>query len=156
MTFTKCELCDAETGKKCIFATVKRVINGKEHFFCSERHAEAFEKKMKKDKHWTMLIRLIFENLILYQRKLFVLILRQAVYQRALVSSDCDTIDEEAYLGSEPIQRLIQWKKSWHWCIQRDQLRTLRLDSSSTYNNAYPHHYETIKSHGKARCRSQS
>jgi YHS domain-containing protein len=51
MTFSKCELCDVETGEKCIFAMVKRVINGKEHFFCSERHADAFERKMKEHMH---------------------------------------------------------------------------------------------------------
>ena len=40
----KCEFCDSETGEKCVFATVKRVIDGKEHFFCSVRHADSYEK----------------------------------------------------------------------------------------------------------------
>jgi len=46
MKIIKCEYCNVGTGEKCVFATVKRVINGKEHFFCSERHAEAYEQKL--------------------------------------------------------------------------------------------------------------
>ena len=42
MTFVKCAFCDVENGEKCVFATVKRVINGKPHYFCSEKHAEAY------------------------------------------------------------------------------------------------------------------
>ncbi|MEM3421403.1 MAG: hypothetical protein QW835_07340 [Candidatus Hadarchaeum sp.] len=44
--FIKCELCQAEIqGKKCVFAVHKRVIGGKEYFFCCESHAKRFEKK---------------------------------------------------------------------------------------------------------------
>jgi len=46
----KCENCNAETPEdKCVFATHKRVIDGKEHIFCCVRCADAFEKK-KDDK----------------------------------------------------------------------------------------------------------
>lgn len=49
--FVKCDLCNAEicdeTGK-CAFATHKKIIDGKEYFFCCEAHAKEFEKKKRK------------------------------------------------------------------------------------------------------------
>ncbi|MCZ2855602.1 MAG: transcriptional regulator [Candidatus Bathyarchaeota archaeon] len=45
-TFKKCELCNLElAGEKCAFAVHKRVIGGKEHYFCCEHHADEFEKR---------------------------------------------------------------------------------------------------------------
>ena len=45
-TFVKCEMCKAEIpADKCVFATHKRVIDGKEYVFCCIRCAEDFEKK---------------------------------------------------------------------------------------------------------------
>ena len=49
MTFVKCKLCNEEiSGEKCIFAEYKRVVEGKEYYFCSERHADDFEKELSK------------------------------------------------------------------------------------------------------------
>ena len=46
MTFVKCKLCDEEiAGEKCVFAQYQRVVDGKEYHFCSERHADEFEKE---------------------------------------------------------------------------------------------------------------
>lgn len=49
-TFIKCELCNAKitSGEKCEFAVHKRVINGKEHYFCCKHHADEFERKHRK------------------------------------------------------------------------------------------------------------
>ena len=48
MKFIKCELCSAEIpDEKCLFADYKRVINGEEHYFCCESHADSFERKRK-------------------------------------------------------------------------------------------------------------
>lgn len=34
-TFVKCEMCNAEvSADKCVFATRKRVIDGKEYIYC--------------------------------------------------------------------------------------------------------------------------
>jgi YHS domain-containing protein len=46
--FCKNDICD-ETGK-CIFAVHKRVIDGKDYYFCCEAHADNFEKEVKKKK----------------------------------------------------------------------------------------------------------
>jgi len=44
--FVKCEMCSAEIpADKCVFATHKEVIEGKEHVFCCARCAETFKKK---------------------------------------------------------------------------------------------------------------
>jgi len=52
-TFIKCDYCKAEicddTGK-CVFAIHKRVIDGKEYYFCCESHANRFEKEKRKKK----------------------------------------------------------------------------------------------------------
>ncbi|MDH5783655.1 MAG: transcriptional regulator [Candidatus Bathyarchaeota archaeon] len=45
-TFVKCELCNIEiSGEKCVFAVYKRVIDGEEHCFCCEHHADEFERE---------------------------------------------------------------------------------------------------------------
>jgi len=47
-TFVKCELCDVDVpADKCLFAIHRRVIDGKEHFFCCAYLAEKAEKKRK-------------------------------------------------------------------------------------------------------------
>jgi len=47
-SFVKCEMCNAEIpADKCVLATYKRVIEGKEYFFCCVRCAEAFKRKKK-------------------------------------------------------------------------------------------------------------
>lgn len=46
MRAARCELCMADvSGEKCVFAVYRRVIDGKEHFFCCEGHAEEFERR---------------------------------------------------------------------------------------------------------------
>jgi len=46
--FVKCELCEVEVAAgKCLFAIHRRVIDGKEHFFCCACLAEEAEKKRK-------------------------------------------------------------------------------------------------------------
>jgi len=46
--FLKCELCNAEISEeKCVFAIYKRTVDGKEHYFCCEKHANKFEEKEK-------------------------------------------------------------------------------------------------------------
>ena len=51
MKFIKCELCNIEIScEKCEFAVHKKVIDGEEHFFCCEHHADEFERKYKKQK----------------------------------------------------------------------------------------------------------
>ncbi len=46
MTFVKCKLCNEElAGENCIFAQYTRVIDGTTYSFCSERHADEFEKE---------------------------------------------------------------------------------------------------------------
>jgi YHS domain-containing protein len=48
-TFIKCELCNIEiSGEKCVFAVYKKVIDGEEHHFCCEHHADEFERKRRK------------------------------------------------------------------------------------------------------------
>ncbi len=43
-----CELCNFEIpGEKCVFAVYKRTINGVEHYFCCEHHADEFEKRTR-------------------------------------------------------------------------------------------------------------
>jgi YHS domain-containing protein len=46
-TFVKCELCKIEIsgGEKCVFAVYKRIIDGEEHYFCCEHHADEFERR---------------------------------------------------------------------------------------------------------------
>ncbi|MGQ9788015.1 MAG: hypothetical protein ACUVQM_01680 [Candidatus Hadarchaeaceae archaeon] len=45
--FIRCELCQAEIqGEKCAFAVHRKVIGGKEYYFCCENHAKRFEGKM--------------------------------------------------------------------------------------------------------------
>ena len=48
MKFVKCKMCNTEMAEKCFFATTKKIIDGKEFHFCSERHAEEFEEKYYK------------------------------------------------------------------------------------------------------------
>jgi hypothetical protein len=44
----KCKPCDVtDYADKCVFATNKRVINGEEHFFCCEEHADEFERTLR-------------------------------------------------------------------------------------------------------------
>ena len=44
--FVKCKMCKVEIPKnKCVFATHKKVSDGKEYIFCCSSCAEAFEKK---------------------------------------------------------------------------------------------------------------
>lgn len=45
--FIKCKHCNVEICKadKCTFAISRRLIKGKEYFFCCEAHAREFEKK---------------------------------------------------------------------------------------------------------------
>ena len=51
-SFVKCELCNVEvSGERCVFATYRLVIDGKEHFFCCEQHAKNFEKKYCKQEN---------------------------------------------------------------------------------------------------------
>jgi len=51
--FIKCDYCKVdisdETGK-CVFAVHRRVIDGREHYFCCEAHADRFEKEKKEKK----------------------------------------------------------------------------------------------------------
>lgn len=52
-TFLKCDYCKAEVADKsgkCVFAIHKRVIDGKEYYFCCESHADKFAKKKEKKK----------------------------------------------------------------------------------------------------------
>jgi len=45
----KCELCDVKiSGEECMFAAHKRIVDGKELYFCCKRHADEFERKRKK------------------------------------------------------------------------------------------------------------
>jgi len=47
-TFVKCEMCNEEIpADRCVFATHKRVIDGKEYIFCCVRCAETFERRKK-------------------------------------------------------------------------------------------------------------
>ena len=50
--FIKCKLCNVEIREpeKCRFAINKRIINGKEYYFCCEAHAVEFENNLKKKK----------------------------------------------------------------------------------------------------------
>jgi len=51
--FIKCDLCNVEICDdegKCAFAIHKRLIDGKEYYFCCETHADSFEKSKKKTK----------------------------------------------------------------------------------------------------------
>ncbi len=48
-SFVKCDMCNVEVpADRCVFATHKRVIDGKEYIFCCVRCAEAFEKRKNK------------------------------------------------------------------------------------------------------------
>ena len=47
MRFLKCDLCNAKiSGKKCIFAVHKRVIDDEKYYFCCEHHANEFERNV--------------------------------------------------------------------------------------------------------------
>jgi len=47
----KCDLCNLEiSGEKCVFAVYKRVIDGKEYYFCCEHHADEFERRRRKQR----------------------------------------------------------------------------------------------------------
>jgi hypothetical protein len=49
MKSVTCELCNFEIfGEKCVFAVYKRTIDGVEHYFCCERHADEFQKRTGK------------------------------------------------------------------------------------------------------------
>lgn len=42
----KCELCNADvSNEKCAFADYKKIINGKEVFFCCQQHAKEYSNK---------------------------------------------------------------------------------------------------------------
>mgnify|MGYP001058421277 CR=1 FL=1 len=47
--FVKCRMCGIEIpegeAKKCVFASHKRIIEGKEYVFCCARCAETFKEK---------------------------------------------------------------------------------------------------------------
>lgn len=44
--FVKCETCEAEiSDDKCTFAISKKVIDGKEHFFCCLKCQQKFLEK---------------------------------------------------------------------------------------------------------------
>jgi len=46
--FVKCEMCKAEIpAGGCVFATYRKVIEGKEYVFCCACCAKRFEKKRK-------------------------------------------------------------------------------------------------------------
>ena len=48
-TNVRCEFCETKMqDEKCVFAVYKRVINGKEHYFCCTRHADQFEQNLTK------------------------------------------------------------------------------------------------------------
>ena len=48
MKFVKCEMCSTEIpSEKCEFANCRRIIDGEEHYFCCERHAEEFLRKRR-------------------------------------------------------------------------------------------------------------
>jgi YHS domain-containing protein len=52
-TFLKCDYCKAEVNDKtgkCVFAIHKRVIGGKEYYFCCKSHADKFVEKKEKKK----------------------------------------------------------------------------------------------------------
>lgn len=50
-TFVKCEMCNAEIpADKCVFATHKRVIDGKEYIFCCIHCAGVFESRKNEKK----------------------------------------------------------------------------------------------------------
>jgi len=40
-----CELCGTKVGDECAFAVYKRVIKGKQHFFCCATCADKYEEK---------------------------------------------------------------------------------------------------------------
>jgi len=47
-TFVKCEMCNAEIpADGCVFATHKKVIDGKKYVFCCVRCAETFKRRKK-------------------------------------------------------------------------------------------------------------
>jgi YHS domain-containing protein len=49
--FIKCELCEMEIpADKCVFATCKKVIDGKEYVFCCLRCQQKFLEKREKKK----------------------------------------------------------------------------------------------------------
>ena len=49
MKFVKCEMCSIEIPtEKCEFANCKKIVDGEEHYFCCERHAEEFGRKRKR------------------------------------------------------------------------------------------------------------
>jgi len=49
MSFTKCKLCDTEIeSERCIFAVHRKVINGREYYFCCPHCADEFERNQAK------------------------------------------------------------------------------------------------------------
>ncbi len=48
--FIKCEECNLKMAgdEKCCFAVYKKIINGQEHYFCCERHAEKYKREREK------------------------------------------------------------------------------------------------------------
>ncbi len=49
MKFVRCEMCNVEVPtEKCEFADCRRVIDGEEHYFCCERHAEEFLRRRER------------------------------------------------------------------------------------------------------------
>jgi len=48
MSFQKCESCQVKLpAGKCIFATYRKVINGREYIFCCKLCADRFEEKVR-------------------------------------------------------------------------------------------------------------
>jgi len=53
-SFVKCELCNVEiSGERCIFATYRVEVVGKEYYFCCEQHANDFKRKYQKPENAT-------------------------------------------------------------------------------------------------------
>jgi YHS domain-containing protein len=47
----RCAMCNIEiSGEKCVFAVYKRVIDGKEHYFCCEHHANEYKRRLREQK----------------------------------------------------------------------------------------------------------
>lgn len=48
MKSVTCELCNFEiSGEKCVFAVHRRDIDGVQHYFCCEHHADEFERRTR-------------------------------------------------------------------------------------------------------------
>jgi len=48
----RCKMCNVRiVNEKCVFATYKRFIDGKEYYFCCEKHADAYEREQSGQKN---------------------------------------------------------------------------------------------------------